>query len=726
MKQILPILLILTGLCGTVQAQPPQDSLGNFTFTYFVNGVPIPTPTGPYGFMQFPDTNAGKSTTITFLTASTSLTQQPYTLTNATVSGPGFSLLSTQTAVPIGGAGSLRITFSPTATNPTQTTGTLQFQLVSATGLTFNVYITMFANVLQPNLILSYVDPVSGNQIPLSQGGILQFPKTTVKTTSVAQIVVVNRGNGIGTVDSVAVTGLGFTLTNEPLTPATVAAGASYTVGVTFSPTLIQEYKGTATISVGGVLTTVNLDGLGTSAAFTYTLLSVIGNSTLQPNGTITLPDTMADGISKNSVTVQVQNTGNQSGTVSSILVLGSDFQLANIPVLPDVLAPGDIAVFNIVFQPAKAGTSVGRLQIGSDLFNLTGTGLGSSLSLAVDVGLGPTAVANKSIVTLPSTTVGDKRLIYVSVTNTGNQPAIVNGIGVSGTGFTIPTLTGPATLSPSQTIQFQVQFAPLTVSSSAGTVNINDQTLTLLGSGQMPPALPSISFTNVASVLGPLQQPAAGLQFSSTYPYDVRGVLTLSFISDSFVDDPAIQFATGKRVINFLIAANTTQAVFSQASGAALGTLAAFQTGTVSGSVSLTVTGLTVGQVDLTPGTPASKSYQIPATVPQLRSISVRSFIGNQVVLLVSGYSTPRNLTQLSFQFTGASGANLTTTSLNLDVSGAFTSWYDSAASAVFGSQFAVSITATITGDPTALQSISVTATNSKGTSSAQTVALR
>jgi hypothetical protein len=726
LKQILPILLILTGFFGTARAQPAQDSLGNFTFTYFVNGVPLPTPTGPYGFIQFPDTTAGKSTSITFLASSSSQTQQPFTLINATVSSPGFSLLSTQTAIPVGGAGSLRITFSPTAANPLQTTGTLQFQLVSATGQTFNVYITIFANVLQPNLILTYIDPTSGNQVPLSQGGILQFPKTTVKASSVAQIVVLNKGTGSGIVDSVSVTGTGFTLTNEPLTPAAIAAGSAFTVGVTFSPLAIQEYKGTAVVSVGGVSTTINLDGQGTNSAFSYSLLSIVGNGSLLPNGIITLPDTPADGVSKSSVTLQVQNTGNQNGPLSSILVLGSDFQVTNTPVLPEVLAPGDIAVFNVVFQPAKAGTSVGRLQIGSDLFNLTGNALGSSLSLAVDVGLGPTAVANKAVVTLPSTTVGDKRLVYINVTNTGNQPAIINGIGVSGTGFTIPTLTGPATLSPSQTIQFQVQFAPLTVSSSTGIVNINDQTLTLLGSGQAPPPLPSVSFTNVASVLGPLQQPAAGLQFSALYPYDVRGVLTLSFISDSFVDDPAIQFATGKRAINFLIPANTTQAIFLQASGSSIGTLAAFQTGTVSGLVSLTVSGLTVGQVDLTPGTPAAKSYQIPATVPQLRSIQVRSFIGNQIVLVISGYSTPRNLSQLSFQFTGASGSNLTTSSLNLDVSGAFTSWYTSADSDVFGSQFAVSITATITGDPTALQSISVTATNSKGTSAAQTVALR
>jgi hypothetical protein len=724
-KQILISLLILTGLPASALAQASLDSLGNFTFDYFVNGVPSVTPTGPYGFIQFPNTNAGAKSTISFLTTANSQTQANYTLTNATISGAGFSLPSTQTSVPIGGTGTLQIVFSPTTANPAQTTGTLNFQLVGSTGLIFNVYITIFANVLQPQFILAYIDPASGNQLALSQGGILQFPKTTVNTTAVAKIVVMNNGTGSGTVDSISVSGAGYTLTNAPLTPATVLAGSSFTVGVTFSPTAILEYKGTAVISISGVTTTFNLDGQGTNFAYTYTLLSASGNTALQPGGTITLPATLAGGVSKNSVTIQVQNTGNQAGTISSILALGGDFQLANLPILPDTLNPGDITVFNVVFQPANAGTSTGRLQIGNDLFNLTGSALGSALSLAVDVGLGPVAIANQGIVSLPSTVVGANRLVYIDVTNTGNQPLILNGIGITGAGFTIPTPPGATTLSPSQTMQFTVQYSPVNVATVTGTVTINNQTLTLLGVGQAPPPLPAVTITNVASVLAPLQQPSAGVQFAAVYPYAVRGVLTLSFLSASFVDDPSIEFATGSRTINFTIPANTTQAVFTQASGASLGTLAAFQTGTVAGSVSLTVSGLTVGQVDLTPSSAPSQSFQIPASVPQLTSVLVQSFANNQIVLLINGYSTPRNLSQLSFQFTGASGADLQTTSLNLNVSGAFSSWYTSTASDVFGSQFSVTVTATITGNPAAVQSIAVTATNSKGTSAAQTVTL-
>jgi hypothetical protein len=725
-KQILTTFLILAGMPALALAQPPADALSNFLFDYYVNGTTAVSPTGNLGFIQFPNTSTGSKTSITFLVTSSSQTLANYTLTNASVTpGSGFSLLSTQTAVPIGGVGSLQMSFSPTDANPLQTTGAFQFQLVGATGQVFGVYINLYAGVLKPQLILTYVDPVTGNQFPLTPSTLVQFPKISVNSTASSQILVTNTGTGSGKVDSVSVSGAGFTLTNTPLIPATLPAGASFAAGITFSPTAPVEYQGTATISVGGVATTFRLDGQGTSAAIIYNLVSPSGTTVLQPNTTINFPDTPADGVSRNSVTIQIQNTGNQVGSVSNVNSFGSDFQVANLPALPKSLNPGDILLFNVIFQPAKPGSSTGRLQIGNDLFALSGNGIGSALSLAVDVGLGAVAVSSGGVASLPNTTVGSKLAVYFDVTNTGNQPLIVNGISVSGAGFTVPSPPAPVTLNPFQTTQFLLQFAPVSVATFTGTVSVNGATVSLVGVGQAPPPIPAIAIVNVPSVLAPLQQPSAGVQLSGIYPYDLKGTMTLTFLSDSFVDDPSIVFATGGRSINFIIPANTTQAIFTQASGAALGTLALFQTGTVSGTVSLTVSGLTVAQVDVTPATLPSKGYQIPATPPQLRALRVQSFSGSQIVLLISGYSTPRNLSQLSFQFTAASGANLMTTSLNLDVSGEFLTWYDSAASNIFGSQFTTTVTINITGDPKAITGISVTATNSKGTSAPQSVGL-
>lgn len=730
MKQILQYLLILTGLSSSLFA---QDAINSFSFTYFVSGIPISnTVATTNGFIQFPDTTLGKTSAVTFVVLSNS--KVSYSLTNAVVNlvGPPsayapFTLSSTSAIIPPGGTGQVVLSFTPTAATPLLSVASFSFELKGETGLTFPVTVNLFANTLKPQLVTSYIQPDTGNATPLQSGFTIQFPRTAVNQTKTAQLVVTNLGNGAGTLDSLSITGSGFTFTNLPLTPATVAAGGTFTAGITFTPLAAQIYTGMVTARVGGVTSTYNLSGQGTSSAFTYDTLTSAGSTPLQPNGTITLPDTSADGFSKNSTTVRVINSGNQDGVISTILASGADFQIANAPVLPVTLKPGDIAVFNVVFFPTKAGVSTGRLQIGNDLFNLTGNALGSALSLAVDLGPGPVAVANKAVVSLPNTVVGEKRIASINVTNTGNLPVVISGIGVAGTGFTVVGLPSiPATLTPSQTIQFQVQFAPTTVGVITGTVTINDQTLTLLGVGSAPPALPQVNFTNLPAVVASLQQHSVGVQLAIAYPYDLKGTLTLAFLPDSFLDDPSIQFAIGGRTINFKIPANTTQAVFLQASGAVFGALAPFQTGTVSGTISFSAAGFTVGQVDITPGTIPVKSLTIPAGPPQLTSVRVDSTTSNQVVLLISGYSTTRSVSQLAFQFTGVAGSNVATTSSNVDVSSAFTNWYSNIASAVFGSQFTASVTISISGDPTALKTITVTASNSKGTSATQTVALR
>ena len=73
------------------------------------------------------------------------------------------------------------------------------------------------------------------------------------------------------------------------------------------------------------------------------------------------------------------------------------------------------------------------------------------------------------------------------------------------------------------------------------------------------------------------------GLQLASPYAQDLTGTLTLTFTPDSFADDPTIQFASGGRTVNFKIPANTTSAVFGQASQVQ------FSSGTVAGVITLT-----------------------------------------------------------------------------------------------------------------------------------------
>jgi hypothetical protein len=102
---------------------------------------------------------------------------------------------------------------------------------------------------------------------------------------------------------------------------------------------------------------------------------------------------------------------------------------------------------------------------------------------------------------------------------------------------------------------------------------------------------------------------------------------------------------------------------------------------------------------------------------VPGITSVKVvRTSYGFD--LQVTGYSTPRQVTQATFNFTAAAGKNLQTTQVPLSVDSAFTTWYSGATSGQYGSTFLYTQPFTVQGDASSIASVSVTLTNAVGNS--------
>jgi len=250
-------------------------------------------------------------------------------------------------------------------------------------------------------------------------------------------------------------------------------------------------------------------------------------------------------------------------------------------------------------------------------------------------------------------------------------------------------------------------------------------------GVGNPPAALPEYRFTGATGAQAPLQQVAAGLTLASAYPLNLTGVLTLNFNSDVFSNDPAVQFATGGRTVNFTIPAGSTQAVFPNNA-----TQIGLQTGTVAGTITLTPSFVSDGGITLTPTLPPALNLTVPQSAPRLLSVQVASKTASGVTLLVTGYATGRSITQIDVQFTPTAGEDVATRRLTMNVDASFTAWYQSAASQAFGSQFTVTLPFTLSGDIVnttsltnvidTIQSVSVTLTNRQGVSTAQSVNLK
>ena len=623
----------------------------------------------------------------------------------------------------------MHVVFQPTSTASAGSQLTLTFTQpsTSATGGTTIVQgaIVLGFQGTTPQFTLSYVLQSVGNEVALAPGGTLLFPGTAINTTALATLNVKNTGSGSGQVTAITFPkGPAFKLQGVPLPPVTVPAGQQLPITVLYTPTAVQTDMDQFQITYqSGNTVTVNLQGSGTSAAFTYSYIQGGMSTSVMPTGTIPLPDTNVGDTS--SLIISVQNKGNATGTVNSVSISGQGFQFSGtLPVFPQTLKQGDTFTFSITFTPTVAGTAQGELVIGSDVFNLSGKGLGGKLAFSYISSAGTITLPPATAVVFPPIAVAQSEHVTFVVTNSGTQTATVSniGIGESKSPFSVSGLAPlPLSLAPGQSSQFTVAFAPVTTGFSNGTLVLDTTNVSLIGSGTTPPPLPSYTIQGPSGNAAPLTQAPVTITLSSSYPLDLTGTLTLTTSGD-FGTDSTVQFATGGRTVNFTIPANTTSADF-----ASQGSQVLLQTGTVAETVTLTPAFATAaGSVDVTPSSPATLQFTIPSQAPVLLTLQTTGQTANSFTLVVTGYATTRALTSLNVTFTAAAGYNLSSAPVTVDLTQVAAAWFASSTSLTFGGQFQITIPFTLQGpNPPSgktlldsLASVSATVANGVGTS--------
>lgn len=565
----------------------------------------------------------------------------------------------------------------------------------------------------------SYVLQPDGNQTVLADGATVAFPAVSTGGSVTATVYLTNRGTTASTVNAVALNGDAFRLAGLPLLPATVAAGNTFQFNVVFTPPQNQSYQGSLQVTANGAAHLFGLAGQGTAAAYSYEVTRDGTGAPVLPNGTIAFGETPTG--TPLPLTVTVRNTGNAAGSVGSVTVVGSGFTASNLVPLPAALAAGASLSFTLTFNPGTPGPAAGRLVIDGATFNLSGTGTGAQLTLTFTAGGVTAPLAANGTANFPNVAAGASVAGSIGIENTGNVAASISNVSVTGRYFAVSAPALPARIDPGAAIALAVTFTPNALGVLTATLGIDTITVTLRGIGAAPPDLPAYRFTGAGDTAQPAEQPAIGLTLDTAYGSDITGTLRLSFTPESFASDPAIQFASGGTSAAFRIPAGSTIALFG--TGA---TSVQFQSGTVAGTITFTPEFLT-GEVAITPLGPPVKTVQIAAAAPVLRTVQIGTRTASSFEVLISGYSTARSVTQINLQFTGAAGANLQTTTLPLNAESAFNTWYQSSASQAVGSQFTASVTILVNGSISAIQSLSVTASNAKGTSnSSNSVALQ
>jgi hypothetical protein len=631
---------------------------------------------------------------------------------------------------------SFTITYTASATNAAagaQGQINIPYSEPGATGpVTSAIILTLLGEA--PAITLSYALAPNNNEVPLASGGTIPFPPTQLNTTATGVLQISDTGSGPAQITGI--TGppstSPFQLTGKPLAtpsvPYTLTPGtatATLTLGLQYTPTKVETDTAQITITFqDGTVDTVNLTGSGATSTYTYTVLPPGSTATpIKPGATITftpepVPTSTTSTPSTSSVLIQVTNTGNASGVINSINAGPTPpFSVSGAPATPPTLKPGDSESFEVTYTPTQVGPQAGTLLVGNDTFVLSGTGLGPQLSFGYASGGATVSIGTTGQVVFPAIAVTKSEQVNFTVTNSGTTSSTVSLVSTSAP-FSVPALSS-ITLAPGNSTTFPITFTPTAVGPVSGILQVNGNQVQLVGAGTAPPNLPSYTFTGPSGNVSPATQQAVSLTLAQSYPVDLTGVLTLT-TSGNLGTDQNVQFSTGQRTVNFLIPAGSTSADF-----AGQGSQILLQTGTVAETITLTPSFTTTAGVDLTPSSPPTLQFTIPALAPVIESAQVTNVTTTGFVFVITGYSTTRSLNSLNVTFMPATGFNLSVVQPAADLSGVSSVWFQSASSQAFGGQFQVTMSYNLSGSVPkndtlieAIASVSATVSNSVGTS--------
>ncbi|MCU1675526.1 MAG: coagulation factor 5/8 type domain protein [Frankiales bacterium] len=202
--------------------------------------------------------------------------------------------------------------------------------------------------------------------------------QSTNTTSSARSVTVTNNGSSAATIGAPSVTG-DFAVSGNTC-GSSLAAGASCSVSVTFTPTAGGNRSGSLTVAGS----TVSLSGSG-----------VAPGPILNTNpATLSYGSTVA-GSSSAAQTVTVTNTGTTTATVSGVSVTGDYSQTNNCT----TIAVNASCTVNVTFSPTVGGTRTGTLTIASNANNAPTTVSlsGSSVDSSTNIAVGKTATANST-----------------------------------------------------------------------------------------------------------------------------------------------------------------------------------------------------------------------------------------------------------------------------------------------------------------------------------------
>ncbi len=450
-----------------------SDAAGS-PLTISLSGTASPAPAGrltanstTLNFGSVAD-GSSASQTITFTNTGNAALQ----ITSVSTSGAGFSASGIS---------------SPVTLNPSQTaTLSVAFRPTTAGNATGTVAV---ANSSGSPVTIALAG--TGTQSGLSISPATFDFGTVVQGQTKSQIfTLTNTGSAALTVTQIAVAGAGFSASGLT-TPTTIGVGKTATFSLLFAPSTAGSLHGSVTIS-GNAPTSPNVatvSGTGLAASVT-----------ISPSpSSLSFGNVSAGATSSKSVTIT--NSGNSNVTLSLVTVSAKDVSASGITT-PMTLTPGQNASLSLSFKPMANESVTGNVTVATTqgtnaVIPVTGSGVQPALALT------------PSSVSFGNVAVGTPNSQTIQISNSGNAVLTISQLSVTGSGFTTSSVALPLSVNPGSASTFNVQFAPKSAGSAAGSVSVvsnaptSPTTLALSGTGvsattTISESTNSLSFGNV------------------------------------------------------------------------------------------------------------------------------------------------------------------------------------------------------------------------------------
>ena len=425
---------------GFTIASPAYSNPAPITATVTVAVAPAPGVSLSPPSLAFASQNVGTTSAAQQVTLTNSGNAS---LTISSVSiGSDYTVTPCSSPLAAGASCTMNVTFHPSAAGPSTSALTLT---TNAAGSPHSVPLTGTGVAIAPAVSLT----------PSS----LTFASRTVSTTSLPQTVTLaNTGNGPLAIFPMAISG-DFAFTSA--CGASLAAGGSCTIDVTFTPLVAAARSGTLSItdSAAGSPHTVPLSGTGLSGAAAVASVS--------PGAVDFSPQQVGSESAQEIVTVS--NTGNAPLTFTSISISG-EFAIVTPagptpPACPVTLAPGESCRIALVFRPAGLNLRQGNLAIstngGASTIPVLGTGMIPQ----------PPQLVAPAAVDFGSQPIGTRSPGHaVALRNTSPFVATISELGASGDFAVSDTCT---TIAAGETCSPLVTFQPTALGPRSGTLTI-------------------------------------------------------------------------------------------------------------------------------------------------------------------------------------------------------------------------------------------------------------